>query len=166
MRCAAASAPDSRRWSHCPPTAPGWTCSFREAGLELIYDGEVGAYRSPTRVEQTTGLGTRESTALASAPSGHPVHGGHAVGWLAEAPAPARSWRSGPGSLRRKCRARAGEQHGAHVVDVTVLLVAMRRHAEETGLPWEAVRAADAAAAGTREAEGLAARCSARCRRE
>ena len=42
-------------------------------------------------------------------------------------------------------------------VDLTQMLVeAMRSAASQVGLPWDAVQAADAAAAGSREAAGLA----------
>ena len=47
-------------------------------------------------------------------------------------------------------------QFGAKVVDVTqVLIEAMKVQAVEFGLDWEFVQAADAASAGTRDAEGL-----------
>lgn len=50
------------------------------------------------------------------------------------------------------------EQFGATRVDVTgVLLDALHRNADEFGLPWDVVRAADAAAPGSRDAEGLTA---------
>jgi hypothetical protein len=45
---------------------------------------------------------------------------------------------------------------GAKVIDVTqVLIDAMKAQAAEFGLDWEFVQAADAAPAGTRDAEGL-----------
>ena len=49
-------------------------------------------------------------------------------------------------------------RHGARVVDVTaVLLRALREEAARRGVPWDAVRAADAAEPGSRPAQGLAA---------
>ena len=49
-------------------------------------------------------------------------------------------------------------RHGAHVVDVTaVLLRALREEAARRGVPWDAVQAADAAEPGSRPAQGLAA---------
>jgi hypothetical protein len=46
---------------------------------------------------------------------------------------------------------------GATVVDITqVLIEAMREQAAAVGLPWDLVRAADAAPGGGRDAEGLA----------
>jgi hypothetical protein len=54
------------------------------------------------------------------------------------------------GVLERRC--------GAATFDVTrILLDAMRAEAGRVGLPWEAVLAADAAEAGSRERQGLAA---------
>ena len=48
--------------------------------------------------------------------------------------------------------------YGAVPLDLTeVLIEAMRGAATEVGLPWDAVRAADAAAAGSRAAAGLSA---------
>ena len=49
-------------------------------------------------------------------------------------------------------------RHGAVTVDVTaVLLDAVRAQADEASVPWEEVRAADAAEPGSRPAQGLAA---------
>lgn len=130
-----------------------------EAGLPLIYDGDAGAYRSPTRVDVTTGLGTRESIHVAPAAAGPLAEGGHAAARLAES-ARTRSFLALGVDAPRTSTAVRGlvGRHGAHVVDLTRVLVdAMRGHAEQAGLPWEAVRAADAAAAGSREAEGLVA---------
>jgi serine/threonine protein kinase len=53
-------------------------------------------------------------------------------------------------------RTELARRHGARVVDVTALLIArMREVAAEKGIPWDAVLAADAAGAGSREGEGL-----------
>jgi hypothetical protein len=50
------------------------------------------------------------------------------------------------------------DRHRAQIVDVTaVLLDALREQARRRGVPWDAVRAADAAEPGSRPAQGLAA---------
>jgi uncharacterized NAD-dependent epimerase/dehydratase family protein len=53
---------------------------------------------------------------------------------------------------------RLSEQFGVAVLDVTQVLVdAMRAQAAAVGLPWELVRAADAAPTGSWDAAGLTA---------
>ena len=130
-----------------------------EADLPLVYDDAAGAYRSPTRVGDTTGLGTREATHVTTGPANPLVAGGHAAARLAES-ARTRSFLAlgvDAAFTGRALRALV-QRHGAYLVDVTrELITEMRTQAEQVGLPWDAVRAADAAAVGSREAAGLAA---------
>jgi hypothetical protein len=61
-----------------------------------------------------------------------------------------------PGRSLDRARAELARRHGARVVDVTALLIERMRHvAADKGIPWEAVLAADAADARSREGEGL-----------
>jgi hypothetical protein len=126
-------------------------------GLGLVYDETVRAYRSRTRAYDTLGLDSRPATVLspinrqilAEGPSGHR---------LAESAA-ARSFLAiGVDAIRVDRAVDAlTSRFGAKVVDVTqVLIDAMKAQAAEFGLDWEFVKEADAAAAGTRDAQGLA----------
>ena len=129
-----------------------------EAGLGLVYDDAARAYRSPTRPADTTGLASRVATYVA--PMGAPaVEAGH-VGHRLDESRSSRSFlalgvdgRDVDLAVEVLCRT-----YDAVPLDLTQVLVeAMRASASQIGLPWEAVRAADAAAAGSREAAGLSA---------
>ncbi|MGH2928109.1 MAG: hypothetical protein ACRDL8_07900, partial [Solirubrobacteraceae bacterium] len=138
------------------PDRPRLDEVIAEAGLGLIYDEAQRGYRSPTRASDTLGLSSRPSTVfgpvnnqlLADGPSGHR---------LAESVA-TRSFLAIGVEARRMDGALAAltGQFGAQVVDVTgVLIDAMKAQAADFGLDWEFVKAADAAPAGTRDADGL-----------
>ncbi|MGH3902702.1 MAG: BREX system serine/threonine kinase PglW [Pseudonocardiaceae bacterium] len=130
-----------------------------EAGLDLIYDETAGVYRSPTRLGGTAGLGTRASSQLPWMPANPVAQGGHAAARLAES-ARTRSFLAlgVDAYYTGKAIERLTARHGVACVDMTrVLIEAMREHARVVGLSWETVRAADAAAPGTRDAAGLAA---------
>ncbi len=127
-----------------------------EAGLDLHYDESIRAYRSAARTADTTGLSSRPHTAM---PSRQPelINGGHVSHRLAESVS-GRSFLALGIDGRKLDRATQSltAAFGAALLDITGLLVeAMRAQAAEVGLPWEMVRAADAAPAGSREAEGL-----------
>jgi len=127
------------------------------AGLGLVYDEAARAFRSPTRAADTTGLASRQATRVVSE-GVTLVAGGHLGHRLAES-ASSRSFLALGVDATRVDRAVEvlTSQYSAHVLDVTqVLIDAMRREASDVGLPWEAVRAADAASSGSREAVGLA----------
>lgn len=127
------------------------------AGLGLVYDDAARAYRSLTRAPDTTGLAHRVSTYVVRADA-PPVESGHVGHRLAES-------RSSRSFLALGVDGRdldlavdtLARDYDAVPLDLTqVLIEAMRAAAEQVGLPWDAVRAADAAAAGSREAIGLA----------
>ncbi len=130
-----------------------------DAGLDLIYDQTAGAYRPQTRLGDITELGTRQSSQLPWMPANSVVEGGHAAARLAES-ARTRSFLALgiDADYTGKAVEMLTVRHGVECVDATrVLIEAMREQARVVGLPWETVRAADAAAPGTRDAAGLAA---------
>lgn len=130
-----------------------------EAGLPVLFDEAAGAYRTSTRVGETTGLDTRGPTSVPPIPHNTVVEGGHAASRLAESER-SRSFLALGVNAGRTARAVAElrARHGVTVVDVTrVLITAMRGRAAAIGLSWDTVRAADAATAGSRDAAGLAA---------
>jgi serine/threonine protein kinase len=139
------------------PDRPRLDDLIRDAGLDLRYDDRHRAYQQPTRVSDTTRLSTRPPTDV-GAPGPEYVKGGREGHRLAES-ASARSFLAlgvDADRLDAAVDALVGRL-GAVEVDVTRLLIeAMRRQAEAAGLPWETVRAADAAPAGSRDAAGLA----------
>ena len=138
------------------PDRPRLDQLVTEAGLDLHYDEATRAYRSATRVADTTGLSSRPQTAI-PAPQPELVNGGHVGHRLAESVS-ARSFLALGVDARKMDRATRAltAMFGAALLDITELLIeAMRAQAAEVGLPWELVRAADAAPAGSREAEGL-----------
>jgi len=140
-----------------PPDRPRLDQLIDDTGLGLVYDEAEHGYRSRTRAPGTLGLDSRPATALGpvsrqflpEGPSGHR---------LAESAA-ARSFLAiGVDAVRADRAVEAlSSRFGATVVDVTqVLIEAMKAQAAEFGLGWEFVQEADAAPAGTRDAEGLA----------
>jgi serine/threonine protein kinase len=140
------------------PDRPRLDRLLADAGLNLVYDEAMRAYRSPTRAGETTGLESRVATRHA-VPEAPLVAGGRIGHRLAES-ARARSFLALGVDARLADRAVAvlARVQGATVLDLTsVLIEAMRTEAAAVGLGWDAVRAADAATAGTREAQGLAA---------
>jgi serine/threonine protein kinase len=140
------------------PDRPRLDQLIHDAGLGLIYDEGQHGYRSPTRAADTGGLASRQATVTAS-PGPQLVVGGRSGHRLAESAA-SRSFLAlgvDAGKTDRAVAALTG-QFRAIEVDVTgVLIEAMRKQAAEVGLPWEMVRAADAAPDGSRDAAGLAA---------
>jgi serine/threonine protein kinase len=140
------------------PERPRLDQLINDAGLGLIYDEVQHGYRSPTRAADTGGLASRQATVTAS-PGPQLVAGGRSGHRLAESAA-SRSFLALGVDAARADRAVAAltGQFQAIEVDVTgVLIEAMRKQAAEVGLPWEMVRAADAASEGSRDAAGLAA---------
>lgn len=130
-----------------------------EAGLPVRFDEAAGAYRSTTRLGETTGLGTRYDSGHVPAVSNPVVAGGHAESRLVESVRSRSFLALGVDAGRAALAvARLRSRYDVRAVDVTrVLIGAMREQAATIGLPWEAVRAADAAADGSRDAQGLSA---------
>lgn len=139
------------------PDRPRLDSLVDEAGLGLVYDEQARAYRSQTRAADTTGLVSRVHTYVAPATTA-PEPIGHLGHRLAES----RSGRSflALGVESRYVDAaitRLTTDFGAQILDVTQTLIeAMRAAAAQVGLPWEKVRAADAAPEGSRDQQGLA----------
>lgn len=137
------------------PERPRLDELVRKAGLQLQYDDRQQAYRSMTRLGDTTGLQTRQPT----------IH----VGSTASA-ATSEITRRMEESLRTRSflalgvaadrvdrfqRATMGVYAGEPVDITGLLLDELRSQAAAHGVPWEAVRAADAASASSRERQGL-----------
>ena len=139
------------------PDRPRLDQLIRDAGLDLQYDDVGRVYRSPVRAADTAGLSSRPLTIIRPvAPA--LITGGHVGHRLAES-ASARSFLALGVDARRLDRAAQAltARFGAALLDVTQLLIqAMQEQAAAAGLPWDVVRAADAAAQGSRDADGLA----------
>ncbi|PRY37175.1 serine/threonine protein kinase [Geodermatophilus tzadiensis] len=139
------------------PDRPRLDALIDEAGLPLLYDEQLRAFRAPVVAADTTGLESRVVTAVA--PSGAPlsVSGGQLDRRLAES-ARSRSFLALGVEAPRADRAVEAlvKRHGAHVVDLTGVLIDELHRQAEGRIPWPAVVAADARPLGTREAEGLA----------
>jgi hypothetical protein len=139
------------------PDRPRLDALVEEAGLGLVYDDAVGAYRSKTRVADTTGLAPRPATVIVPV-TPTLVEGGHLGHRLTESMT-SRSFLALGVTADRMDRAVTVlvDRFGARLLDVTtVLLAALKAEAESAGLSWEQVQAADAAETGSRPAEGLA----------
>jgi serine/threonine protein kinase len=139
------------------PDRPRLDELIRDAGLDLRYDEGDRAYHQPTRGRDATRLSSRPATVLAEQGPDF-ITGGRLGHRLAES-ASARSFLAlgvDASRLDRAVRALAA-RFGVIELDITGLLIeAMRRQAAAAGLPWETVRAADAAPTGSRDAAGLA----------
>jgi len=127
------------------------------ADVALVYDATLRAYRSLTSSADTTGLGTRQPTRLVLDTA--PVSTAGVAGQRLRDSRARRSFLAlgVPGHrLKRAIRVLTSE-YAAHQVDITeVLLRALHDQAAAVGMRWSSVQAADAAAAGTRPAVGLA----------
>lgn len=138
------------------PDLPRLEQLISDAGLDLRYDPSIRGFRHPTRSTDTTRLSSRPATIIRPA-APELVTGGREGHRLAESAA-ARSFLAlgVDGSRLDRAADALARRFGAVVLDVTQLLVdAMRGEAAAAGLPWDMVRAADAAAPGSREAAGL-----------
>lgn len=146
------------------PDRPQLDALLREAQLPLVYDAAARAYVMGCTDDQSNGQGSGDLpsftwTRRSNVPQPVLDRGGQSDRRLADSVA-TRSFLALGVAAQRLDRAEAAltERFGAVPVDVTaVLLDAMHEQAASVGLPWEVVRAADAAANGTRDAEGLAA---------
>lgn len=140
------------------PERPRLDELLHAAGLALIYDEALQAYRLQEGKPDTTGLATFPPSQ--PAPTGSSDLGGGITGQRLRESARALSFLALGVDAVRLDRAVAllRQRCGATVVDVTrVLVEALRARAAQAGVPWELVRAADAAQPGTRDAMGLAA---------
>jgi serine/threonine protein kinase len=141
------------------PDRPRLDAVLEEAGLRLVYDEAARSYRTREVPGHATTLQTRVPTRVVPAGVSVAQIGGHAANRLAESVRSRSFLALGvDAAWLDRTRSLLERRHGVTVVDVTqVLLDSMRRQAAEVGLPWEMVRAADAAAPGSRDAAGLAA---------
>lgn len=143
------------------PDRPRLDALVEDAALGVVYDDGVRAYRSLTRAADTTGLASRVDTFFV--PPGRLVVEVGQLGHLGQRLVESRTNRSflALGVDGRDLDLAVDtlpRLYQAVPLDLTQVLVeAMRRAAAEVGLPWDAVRVADAAATGSREAAGLAA---------
>jgi serine/threonine protein kinase len=140
------------------PDRPRLDTVVADAGLPLVYDQDAQAYRAREAPPDTTGLRTSPPS-QSPPPAAHAGTGGGTGQRLRES-LRARSFLAlGVDAIRADRIVDALEQrYGAVVLDLTrVLIDALRAGAAAAGVPWDVVRAADAAQPGTRDALGLAA---------
>jgi serine/threonine protein kinase len=138
------------------PERPRLDQLLEQAGLGLIFDESERAFRSPTRTMGSQGLASRVATSLT--PLNRTLHADGPSGHRLTESATTRSFLAIGVDAAYADRAVAAllMQFGVVRVDVThVLIETMKGQAEAVGLDWDIVRAADAAAPGTRDAEGL-----------
>jgi len=140
------------------PDRPRLDQLISDAGLGLVYDEDQHGYRWPARGADTKDLASRQATIIAPA-TPQLVSGGRSGHRLAESAASRSFLALGVDADRTdKAVGALTDRFGATVVDVTqVLIETMRAQADEVGLPWDTVQAADAAPQGSRDATGLAA---------
>jgi len=127
-----------------------------QAGLGLLFDDTQGVYRSLQGGGNTTGLQSRVPTTHAR--ETRPVESGGAVGHRLEQSVRSRSFLTLGVPAMRSARLVAALEgrYAAQVVDLTgVLLEALRGHAEQAGIAWELVRAADAEPVSSQPGRGL-----------
>ncbi len=139
------------------PDRPRLDELIHEAGLGLRYDEQERAFRPPTRAADTSRLSSRHQTRLQEAQPDL-ISGGRVWHRLSESAA-SRSFLALGIDADRLDRAIdvLTTEFAVTRLDITQLLIdAMRAQAASAGLPWQTVRAADAAPRGSREAQGLA----------
>jgi len=149
------------------PQRPHLDTVIAQTGLGLTWDGDNGAYRfAHQQPASLSSLHTRKPTSPPSGTTGQPefTESGdvdHAAalqrsiterGFLAVGvPVPPDR----PGEHERVALALA-EVYGGQRYDLTAALIArMRELADRQGVSWELIRGADAAGAGSRDAQGL-----------
>ena len=140
------------------PERPRLDRLIEQAGLDLVYDDSQRAFRSLTRTVGSQGFSDRTFTVLgplnrtlhADGPSGHRLAESAATRSFLAIGVDAKYADRGIVALLRR--------FGVARLDVTqVLIAAMKEQAAAVGLGWDIVLAADAAAPGTRDSQGLAA---------
>lgn len=138
------------------PQRPRLDELVHEAGLMLRYDDRQRAYRSLTRVGDTTSLEPRHPTThVTSLPVAATTDASRRV----EDSVRTRSFLAigVPADRLDKFHRAVVGAYAAQLVDVTgVLIEQLRSRAAQAGVPWEAVRAADADAPTSRAGQGLA----------
>ena len=151
-----ASEPVSPTWRRCR-CGRSLDAIVTAAGLPVRWDPDADAYVTSSRGGSMTALASRLTAS--SVTRGDPRLRGTTDARLAESVG-SRSFLAlgaAPGLLDEVAAALVA-RHGAVTVDVTaVLLDAVRAQADRASVPWDEVRAADAAEPGSRPAQGLAA---------
>lgn len=140
------------------PERPALDRIVADSGLGLTYDTENGTYRPIEAVGGTTGLHTYAQTHVVTETDAVSVDG--VPGQRLRDSADRRSFLAlaVPGHRLQRAGRVLAERFGAVEVDLTeVLLGAVRDLADSAGMRWETIQAADAAAEGSRPAQGLAA---------
>ena len=138
------------------PERPRLDQLIDQAGLGLIYDESDRAFRSPTRTVSSQGLASRTATTLA--PLNRTLHADGASGQRLSESAATRSFLAIGVDAKYYDDALTAlrTRFGVARLDITqVLIGAMKGNAEAVGLGWDVVLAADSAAPGTRDADGL-----------
>ena len=139
------------------PVRPHLDAIMIDAGLPVRWDPDADAYVTSSRGGSMTALASRLTAS--SVTRADPRLRGTTDARLAESVG-SRSFLAlgaAPGLLDEVAAALVA-RHGAVTVDVTaVLLDAVRAQADRASVPWQEVRAADAAEPGSRPAQGLAA---------
>jgi len=145
------------RFPALPPLPNDERLAILVQQTDLALEYVDGVFRSRVAAADTTGLESRHQTRIVQV-SPQLVAGGHVGHRLTES-ASSRSFLALGVEARRADAAVATlvRELGAQVVDLTrVLIDALRTQAEQVGIPWDYVQAADADAEGTRGAQGLA----------
>lgn len=139
------------------PDRPRLDELIEQARLGLVYDDAHRAFRPRTRIADTSDLASRPRTEVG--PSEPVLVAGGRYGHRLVESVEGRSFLAlGVDALRTdRAAAALAARFGAQVLDLTGTLIgAMKEQAAAAGLPWDLVRAADAASPGSREAHGLA----------
>lgn len=140
------------------PGRPELDRIIQRALLPLEWSNLEEAYVAPSRGPVSTGFHSR-ATSLAPHAVGGPVNGLEPEYRRLDESIRTRSFAAiaVPPADLDGFRNDLAERYAASVVDVTeVLVTELRRLAEEVGIAWDEVRAADAAEPGTTPAQGLA----------
>ncbi len=149
------------------PQRPHLDTVLAQTTLNLTWDPAREVYRFPdAQPPSATTLHTRQPTVVPATDTGpsEVEHTANVVAVLRRSLDEAgflaigvRIPRDRPGEHERVAQHLA-EAHGGELVDVTTELIAgMRRLADERGIPWDLIRAADAPTAAPRDAQGLRA---------
>ncbi|MFE9407307.1 BREX system serine/threonine kinase PglW [Streptomyces sp. NPDC006704] len=141
------------------PNRPRLDQVITEAKLPLSWDGE--AFAIPSRRSDGTSLASRTMFAPRGIPLGRSSDGAatREDAQLRQS-ASSRSFLAlgAPAGGQDAVAEALVARHGAISLDLSaVLLEALRTRANAAGIPWELVKAADAAAPGTRDMQGLSA---------
>jgi hypothetical protein len=144
------------------PARPDLDALVASAGIGLEYDPERGVYRAPGEGTESSGFPSRPPT-IAPARTETSLGRGDHIARMLDASVATRSFLAlgmpAPKAVEpARAAAALHERYGGALLDLTGMLIGeMKATAEATGLPWELVRAADAAAPGSRDDRGLRA---------